>query len=87
MFANMKNAYLHPKMAENSLPVEIDPAEAEKEMTYHILSRTGQLLRKGCFKSTLIYISTCMLPKGEQFLLRIHHEGQLLHEGAFQTLH
>ena len=73
-------------MVENSLPLEVAETVASQNLSYQILTSAGQLIRKGCISSAIVYISTVMLPKGEHFVLRIHCQGELMHEGAFQTL-
>ncbi|HSC53455.1 MAG TPA: hypothetical protein VLC98_07545 [Phnomibacter sp.] len=82
----MNNGYLHPLLAEASLPLTIPPAQSNEMLRYQIISTMGNIIRQGCFKGGLIYISTRLLPKGERYLLRIVSEETVLHEGRFETL-
>jgi hypothetical protein len=82
----MSTGYLHPGLAETSLPVAIPAAQSNKMLRYQILSTMGSILRQGCFKGGFIYISTRLLPKGQSFMLRIVSEDLVLHEGRFQIL-
>lgn len=76
----------HPVLVETSLPVNIPEASYKNSYTYQIISSLGHILRKGCFQGSFIYISTRMLPKGEQFLLRINGDAGVIHESRFKTI-
>jgi hypothetical protein len=82
----MSTGYLHPLLAEASLPLSVPDAQCNKMLHYQIISTMGSILRQGCFKGGFIYISTRLLPKGERYLLRIVSEETVLHEGRFETL-
>jgi hypothetical protein len=77
---------VHPVLVETSLPVSIPAASFKTSFTYQIISSLGHILRKGCFQGTDIYISTRLLPKGEQFLLRINGDAGVIHESRFKTI-
>lgn len=81
----MNSGYVHPMMADASLPLSV-PNELRNEMLrYQIVSAMGKILRQGTFKGSFVYISTRLLPKGERFLLRIVSNESVLHEGKFET--
>lgn len=82
----MTTGYMHPVLAEASLPISIPYCHCREMLQYQILSNVGQILRQGWFKGSNIYISTRMLPKGQRFLLRIVSNDQVLHEGKFETI-
>jgi hypothetical protein len=77
---------VHPIMAESSLPISIPESTYKASYTYQIISSLGHILRKGCFQGSFIHISTRMLPKGEQFLLRINADTGMIHESRFKTI-
>jgi hypothetical protein len=77
---------VHPTMVETSLPVSIPEASYKASYTYQIISSLGHILRKGCFQGSFIYISTRLLPKGEQFLLRINSDAGTVIESKFKTI-
>lgn len=76
----------HPLWAETSLPLTLPEVNCNATLTYQIISRVGQIIRQGSFRGGYVYISTRMLPKGQQFLLRIVCNDDVLHEGHFETL-
>jgi len=82
----MSTGYMHPMLAETSLPLTIPAAQSNEMLRYQIISTMGNIIRQGCFKGGFIYISTRLLPKGQRFLLRIVSEETVLHEGRFETL-
>lgn len=82
----MNTGYMHPVLAEASLPISIPSCHCREMLQYQILSNVGQILRQGWFKGSNIYISTRLLPKGQRFLLRIVCNDQVLHEGRFETM-
>lgn len=82
----MNTGYMHPVLAESSLPISIPTCHCREMLQYQILSNMGQILQQGWFKGSIIYISTRMLPKGQRFLLRIVSNDKVLHEGRFETM-
>jgi hypothetical protein len=86
MFETMITGYMHPVWAEASLPVSIPEEQSNEMLTYQILSKMGSIIRQGRFRGGFVYISTRLLPKGQQFLLRIYSNNTVQHEGRFETL-
>jgi hypothetical protein len=79
----LQNGFLHPHLAETSLPISVPESLSRQQHCYQIISACGSIVRKGSFTGGFIHISTRMLPKGERFLLRILSNDCLCHEGKF----